>query len=489
MKKFKNKYLIILSSILFIGCSDIDSLQDDPNRTVNANPELLFTYLQIQAFSQNVSLNGALANRYMTFVDGADQYQYYTWQRGSFADYDNIKQAVAMENEALRTGQDVYRILSVFFKSYFAIQLSQQFGDIPYTEAVSLENGVEKPIYDTQESIYIKVLEDLKLASLELISNDQIISGDVVYGGDKLKWRKLINSFYLRVIISLSEKVGNNDLNLVQRFGEVFNNPSQFPIFETYEDSGFINYVNIGGNRYPLNRSNSLQTAYYMEKTFVDRLVALNDPRLFVMAERTPNAISEGLGVDDFSAYGGLLGSAPFSELALPATEGNASRIKPRYYEDPINEPGILIGYAELQFILAEAAQRGWISSSPDVFYNEGIAASMKFYGITDDVAVKKYINQESVSLTGFNLLERIMIQKHIASFLNTGWNIFYEQRRTGFPEYDVSGGGTGNNGQVPKRFLYPESEINNNNENLKIAISRQFTQGDDINSLIWSIE
>lgn len=489
MKNLKNTCLLILLTVFFAGCSDIDSLQDDPNRTVNANPELLFTHLQVEAFSQNVSLNGALANRYLTFVDGADQYQYYTWQRGSYAEYDNIKQALAMADEALRTDQDVYRILSQFFISYFIVELTQQFGDVPYSEAAILEEGINKPVYDTQESIYSNVLDELKSASLELASNNENISGDVIYGGDKLKWRKLINSFHLRVLMSLSGKEGEPGLNLSGRFQEIVNNPSQFPIFESNDDSGVIDYVNTDGNRYALNRNNSLQTAYYMEKTFVDRLVALNDTRLFVMAERTPNAVADGLAIDDFTAYGGLLGSTPFSELAIPATEGNASRIKPRYYEDPVNEPGVLMGYSELQFILAEAVHRGWINGEMEDYYNEGIRSSMLFYNIGDETAVGEYTDQAAVQLSGNNVLEQIMTQKHIALFLNTGWNIFYEQRRTGFPEYDTSGGGTGNNGQVPKRFLYPESEINNNNENLETAISRQFPQGDGINATIWSID
>ncbi len=488
MKIYSIKPLVILLTILLVGCSDIDALQDDPNRTVNANPELLFTHLQIKAFSSNVSLSAALANRQLTNVDGASQYQYYTWQRGNFNAYDNLKQANEMTKEANRTNQDVYRILANFFKSYFIVEISQQFGDVPYTEAAKLTEGINQPVYDTQESIYLQVLEDLKMASSELAVTNETISGDIIYGGDKLKWRKLINSYALRVLMSLSTKEGQSTIDVAERFGAIVNNPSQFPIFESNEDAGFINYVDTDKNRYPLNRNNSLQTAYYMEKTFVDELINLRDPRLFAFAERTPNGVANGLAEDDFNAYGGLLGSAPFSDLAVPATEGNASRIKPRYYEDPINEQGVLMGYAELQFILAEAAERGWISGEVAPFYEAGITASMNYYGIEDEASINTYLNQSGVKLTGTNTIAQIMTQKHIALFLNTGWQIFYEQRRTGFPVYDTSGGGTGNGGRIPKRFMYPESEINNNNTNLEAAISRQYPAGDDVNAAMWLI-
>jgi hypothetical protein len=72
--------------------------------------------------------------------------------------------------------------------------------------------------------------------------------------------------------------------------------------------------------------------------------------------------------------------------------------------------------------------------------------------------------------------------------FLNSGWEPFYDHRRTGFPEFNVDGGGIINPEGVPKRWMYPFSEINQNVENLETAIQRQFPNGDDINARMWSI-
>lgn len=482
--------IIIFLSVLFVmqSCSDIDSLQEDPNRTVNASPELILTNLEIEAFSKNVSRNSALASRQMAYLDGESQYQYYSWQRSGFGDYQHMKQAVIMAQEAARTGRTVYNPLSKFFKSYFAVELTQRFGDIPYTEAIKLESdGINKPKYDAQRDVYINVLDELKSAADEMATADGIIAGDVIYQGDKLKWQKLINSYRLRVLMSLSLKDGQDGLNIGQRINAIVNNPSQYPIFSSADDAGVIHYVNVQDNRYPLFNSNSLQTAYYMERTFIDRLKTLQDPRLFVMAEQTPNAVADNLAIDDFEAYGGLLGSTPFSDLAIDATDGKASRIKPRYYNDPVNEPGVLMGYAELQFILAEAAQRGWISGDAAAYYNEGVTASMNFYGINDTDAINAYLNQGSVMLTGSNAIQRIMEQKHIALFLNSGWQMFFEQRRTGYPEFIVTN--EINGGKVPKRFLYPDEEINNNNENLESAIQSQFGAQESINDLMWLLK
>ena len=246
----------------------------------------------------------------------------------------------------------------------------------------------------------------------------------------------------------------------------------------------YLKYVDVQDNRYPFFNANSLQTAYYLEKSFVDKLKNFNDERLFEFAQKKPNAITSD--VNDFSAYGGLYGSNPSAENEQKAINGEASRIDERFYSDPINEPSLLMSYSELQFTLAEAAARGWISGSTDNFYKAGIKASMNFYGITD---VDTYLNQPAIQLQNPNDIENIMIQKHISMFMNTGYQIFYDQRRTGFPEFNVDGGGILNNGQIPKRFMYPEDERANNTQNLEEAVADQFGNSDDINGVIWLLE
>ncbi|UBZ10155.1 SusD/RagB family nutrient-binding outer membrane lipoprotein [Leeuwenhoekiella palythoae] len=477
------KYLIIFSLLLLAGCSKVEDLQNDPNRATQVSPDLLLTTIETTAFN-NVSLNAALASRQLTFTDGTNQYQYYNWQRAGFGQYDDLKQVYKMIQESQRTDSQVYQILAKFFNAYYAIELTRVFGDVPYTEAVGAEIGIYTPSYDRQELIYASALDSLRAAGLELAQNTETIRGDVIYEGNKRQWQKLINSYSLRVLMSLSNKVDQTDIDIVGRFNEILNNFDQFPIFESNSDNASLVYVDIQDNRYPLFNDNSLQTAYYMEQTFVERLQNYEDPRLFMMADKKPNA--SNLNVEDFSAYGGLYGSAPLSDNGSKAVSGEASRIKPRYYNNPVNEPSILMSYAELQFTLAEAAARGWISEPSEPYYKSGIAASLAFYGISQ---AEDYLNNPTIQLNSNEDLESILTQKHIALFLNTGWQSFYDQRRTGFPEFNVDGGGILNNGLIPKRFMYPQNESINNPENLNEAINRQFPSGDNINASMWLID
>ena len=72
------------------------------------------------------------------------------------------------------------------------------------SEAVDGFNGNYQPTYDTQEEIFIQILQDLEEANAELDNTQPTMQGDVLFFGDILKWRKAINSFRLRVLMSLS---------------------------------------------------------------------------------------------------------------------------------------------------------------------------------------------------------------------------------------------------------------------------------------------
>lgn len=109
------------------------------------------------------------------------------------------------------------------------------------------------------------------------------------------------------------------------------------------------------------------------------------------------------------------------------------------------------MGYAELQFILAEAAVRGWIGGNANAFYTKGISASMDFYKISNTDAAT-YLAQSELQLKTGSEIEQIMNQKHTALFFNTGWRIFYDQRRTGYPKFNTDGKGILNDGKIPKK-------------------------------------
>ena len=131
--------------------------------------------------------------------------------------------------------------------------MTQNFGDLPYLQIGKVDEGITKPVYDTQKSIYLKVLNDLKSASDGLVTSSGNISSsnDIIYGGDKTKWRKLIDSYYLRVLMDLSKKTNDNDLQIIQRFNDIVSSPSKYPVMTSNDDNGVIQYSIQAGNNYP----------------------------------------------------------------------------------------------------------------------------------------------------------------------------------------------------------------------------------------------
>ncbi|WP_317235223.1 SusD/RagB family nutrient-binding outer membrane lipoprotein [Niabella ginsengisoli] len=113
-----------------------------------------------------------------------------------------------------------------------------------------------------------------------------------------------------------------------------------------------------------------------------------------------------------------------------------------RYAYDILNEPSLLMSYAEVQFLLAEASIRGWTGGNANNLYKEGIKASLQFSNFNypsvsgvpytgqlySDDDITEYINQPIINLQTGKQIEQIITQKYISMFMNSGWQIFYEQ-------------------------------------------------------------
>jgi hypothetical protein len=485
MKKYS---LYILFFLLLTGmdsCKKFESFQTDPNRTTAASPDLLLPTIEQNAFRE-ITTSPALASRQLVYTLSASNDQYYGWTRGSFNDYNSLRQVVRMELEANRVNKQAYIAIAKFFRAYFAMRLTLAFGDIPYTEALKGDEGQYTGKYDRQQDLFPALLNELNEANNILSTSTELVQGDIIYNGNLLKWRKVINSFTLRVLINLSTKANNATLNVKQRFAEIINNPTKYPLFTGNADNAQLPFYDLAGNRYPYYNSNDLQTDYYLEQSFAELLKTYKDPRLFKFAVKAPKF--SALGDKDFSAYAGAPGSALITEVTTKVVAGEVSKIHARYYNNPVNEPSVAMSYWELQFIIAEAIVRGWITGNANDYYMKGIQASMEFYGI-DATSITDYKNLPEVQLKAGEEIKAIITQKYIASFMNSGWLPFYEQRRTGFPVLDVSGSGVLNNKQVPKRWMYPEPELRLNEASVSEAITRQFQQSDDINGVMWLLK
>lgn len=485
LNKMKRLIIILVAGTVMLqtGCKKFSEFQKDPNKPSVATPDLLLNSIEQKAL-QSADVNIAMACRQLVFTDAVNNNQYYGWTRGSYDEYNNLRQVLKMEQAATAQNKPEYIPLVKFFKAWYFLKLTQRFGDIPYSAALNGDQHQVTPVYGKQEDIYLNILNELNAASTSITNSTAAIQGDIVYNGDMQKWKKAINTLTLRVLLSLSLKENDSRLEVKKRFANIVNNPAQFPVFTGNAENLQLKFNDLQDNRYPYFNNNDIQTTIYMEETFVDLLKGLKDPRLFSFADKAPKF--SALAATDFNAYGGVKGSAQVNENNARTIAGEVSKVNPRFYNNPVNEPSIALGYAELQFILAEGAIRGWITGDAPTYFKNGITASMQFYQVDQD-QINTYTN--TVKLSADAPLQQILTQKYIASFMNGSWQSFYEQRRTGFPVFDVSGAGVLNNKKVPKRWMYPENELTLNQANVSAAISRQYPEGDNINGEMWIIK
>lgn len=496
MKQFKILFYVVLLTgvVTSTSCKKFSYYQTNPNEPTEADPSLELTNIEQTAFA-TITTEAALACRQLIYTESADVSQYYGWSRSDFSPYVNIQQVVKMEQEATRTSQLNYYYIGKFLTDYYIVNLTQTFGSVPFSQALqamygNVSEAAIAPAYDTQEQIYIQVLKDLETANDSLSTANGTISGDVIYNGNITQWKEAINSFALRVLMSLSLKTGDANLQVVQKFNNIFSNPTQYPLFASNADNAELPYYNLAGNYYPYYNNNSIKTDFYMDSSFVHMLRGFNDPRLFTFANPTT---ASGLPAGNFAAYAGLQGSAPLSDNVAAVTAGQASAINNRYAYDPVNEPSVLMGYAELQFTLAEAVIRGWITGSANTYYMNGVQAALEFsnYGDTSYTSseIQTYLAQPAIQLTAANQLQQVLTQKYISMFMNTGWEPFYNQRRTGIPVFETSGAGILNNGVIPVRWMYPTTEYQTNPVNVDSAVAAQYPNGDNINGVMWILQ
>ena len=468
--------------LLLLSCKKYEAFQTNPNQPSTATPSLLLTNICISVFDYDPT-GPAFASRQLTYYERGNSDVDYSWTSWDYGNFDILRQVTKMDELAQETGAANYTGLAKFFRAVLFNQLTDRFGDIPYSDALGALDGNTEPKYDTQEEVYAGILNELEDANNILSDANGSISGDIIYGGTASQWKKLVNAFHLRLLIHLSKKEGSTTIDIKQQFQNIISNPDKYPLMTSAADNGQLVFnTSSTSNYYPTCGSLSVGTAVSIEEGLAEILKDRNDPRLFSFADPI-----SGLTAGIYDNYAGV--NAGLTVADQQTVSANASRINRRYPDinNPVNEPLILVGYPEQEFLIAEAISRGWITGAgtAEEHYINGITASMEFYEIDMPAG---YLDQPDVKFNEADAIQLIITQKYIALFMQSGWEAFYEQRRTGIPHLNV-GPGTYNDGKVPKRWLYPQSEYDYNKANLEAALQSEYGGDDNVNAEMWLLK
>ena len=475
---------------LFTSC---DSMQDNfeemninPQQADELDPEFQLTYNQLQtsgeryeAWRTNLIYSSTMIQHFATLPGywAGDKYTYIgsysaaMWDRYYPNVVRNIQDLVARTEDSPNKNA-IARIWRVVFFN----RLTDLYGDIPYFKAglgalAPDDPDSKAPPYDRQADIYADMLNELEVSAGQLTSGAESFgSGDLLYGGDVDKWRKYAYSMMLRLGMRMSKVDPGAAQTWVQRAiagGVMTSNDDIAYVPHTDGPSG----INRNGNGEVFAADGSPR----LSKTFVDWMLAHNDPRLPVYgslptgdsdpanAKGLPNGydattIKDYEGGDDLDTY----------------TEPNRALIT------QTDDPMFFQTYAEVEFMLAEAAVRGWHTGDPATHYENGVRAAMSYLSMYDagggaDIAaadVDAYLAANPYDPA--NALEQIGEQYWAATFLNE-YEAFANWRRTGYPQLTpVNYPGNVTGGTIPRRLRYPEGEAASNAANYTAVLTQQ---------------
>ncbi len=459
----KKIVVLILMVASFVACSDnLSDVNVDTKNPSEVSPDVLFSSATKSLFDQMVSTNVNLGifkmvAQYWTetqYVDEANfnlterninGAQWTILYRDVLKDLDEA--AVLMEanpdptmsEEHVANQRAMIEVLQVFTWHV----LVDTFGDIPYTEALDLSNTA--PAYDDDAAIYADLVSRLDTAINQLTAGaGGFGEADYIYGGDAGQWIKFANSLKLRLALRYADVDDAKASTMAQE-------AVAGGVFTSNADNADLQYLAAAPNTNPIweDLVQSGRKDFVAANTIVDAMNERNDPR-------RDDYFAQNLGEGIYK--GGIYGA-----------EGNShsnSTLYSERFEDPTLE-GVILDYAEVEFLLAEAAARGYIGDDPETHYNAGVTASILYWGGTEAEA-QAYLAQGSVAFDAGNWRESIGVQKWIALY-NRGFEGWSSWRKLDVPDLPNAGQ---SDLPVPLRFTYPVSEATLNGANYEAAAS-----------------
>ncbi|MFH6995130.1 SusD/RagB family nutrient-binding outer membrane lipoprotein [Flavobacterium sp. FlaQc-48] len=490
----KNKYIkifcvAIVSAMTLTSCDKgFEEMNTNPNALTDPAVKSMFTlaeiYLDGQDFSNTRGNNyyaAQIVQQFSSLGGPGSKYTYSSEYSGSLFGESygkGLNQIFQLTSVLKDTPENSNTIQALRIMKVFMFQkLTDTYGEVPYFEAGKGYNGnVFAPKYDTQEAIYNDLLKELDEAGDALDANKAFVgAADLYYQSDVAKWKKLANSLMLRVAMRLSKVNPAKAKQYVEK-------AVAKGVFTSNDDSLVLKHDSgpAGVKTNPITSSwfrndlNGGDGNVKFSKTYIDFLKNNNDPRLRIYAKL------EATGDNSPASQQGLANDAkefPGGDKKLFSDPNTSTVLR-------LDAPTLIMSYAEVQFILAEAAVKGWnVGGTAQKFYEDGVKAAMNILTIFGDkvpavstAEYNTYILAHPFNATGTDAqkIEQIITQKWVVLLFN-GFEAFSEYRRTGYPAIVPVNDPTGETkGTVPRRLIYDQSELITNAANYKEAISRQ---------------
>jgi len=357
-------------------------------------------------------------------------------------------------------------------QSWVYQNVTDLWGDVPYSEALQADvGGTLKPKYDAQKDIYYGLLKTLTDASTSMKAGTSALgSADPIYKGNVANWIKFSNSLRARLAMRLTKA---DPAKAAAELTAAFAAPGG--VISSNAETAKLAWPGDGTFDNPWASNFATRDDHRVSKTLLDTMTALNDPRVKVFAQPTKADPTKYVGLQNgldnvsvtpffntTSRPGAIFYPGATSYGTFGTSAGKAN-------------PSYILTYAEVEFLKAEAAERGLGGQTgAAAHYNAGVTASILQWGGTQAEA-DAYLARPGVAyVAGATGLHQIGLQKWISLF-SQGSEAWSNWRRTGdpasikvgpkvYPELTA----------IPRRIPYSGKEQTVNKASLDEAISRQ---------------
>lgn len=504
MKNTVKSFILFLATGLLTACTAFDELNINPDTASKVTPDLILTETLKGTFrfwNPNPS-DYASANLWCKHTaliqDSPHGNQYYTGNYGGFDNFKKLTDLKFMAKFAAGTPEEPsYKAFALFYKAYCGFYYSLDFGDIPYSEAGRLEEGIMQPKYDKQADVFKQVLDDLKAAEI-LFAQGANFKGDFMMNGDAAKWRRFCNAMQLKVLQTMSKKATAQDK---ARFSEII---TAGKLMTGNEDNFQILYTTSMSSKHPYWNGQYKRVNHAVSKMVIDALKEWKDRRLFYFADPAEALTAMGKSENDFDAYEGAPTEEVFETLLVNKRAGKYSLMNMRYTEVIDGDPKLCFPYAEQCFIIAEGIEEGWANGNSEEYYKKGVKAMLEYYmtfakgGCHEMPITPEYINNYFTGAAAYasnktDRLKQIWMQRWMADFFQaTETRNYYQLLRTGYPKLPLNpktSVNQDNPNEYPKRLKYPTVEQTTNLVNLQKAIDDQYGGFDSTMGIPWYLK
>ena len=366
-----------------------------------------------------------------------------------------VKNLVLVENEAKAKGESNNNIAaaSIILRALVFYDVTACWESAPFTQAMDGAN-FPAPEFDDQETILAGIVDlcDEAIALIDAMpaTGNASFTGDLIYNGDMVSWRRFANSLKLRVLMMMRNQDTSVDSEIAATLSQ--------PLISTNAQAAMLRYSGTAGNVNAWLQivtafgTGSNETTNFFGPSTILRDLLEGDPRLQLWLVDGTNGGFEASAT-------GLFPNATRARISNNVIRGNL--------------PDAWFLPAEITLYRAELASKGVVAGDVNALYRQGVTESLQWWGgaipgaqktlTAGEIATFVSSLPDITSLTQAQQLQAIGEEQYLQTF----WmpiEAWTHVRRTKIPDVPASPGS-----QITtmlKRLQWSPTEVSANPNN-----------------------